>query len=78
MIVSRAFAPLENFLEWTFHLSDVGTQWLYMAGKLIEIKHLEGQFYRHPKLADRVGDLSIEAVGGTGPERHLIWIRRLS
>lgn len=78
MIVSRAFAPLENFLEWTFHLSDVGTQWLYMAGKLSEIKNLEGGSYRHPKLADRVGDLSIEAVGGTGPERHLIWIRRLS
>lgn len=78
MIVSRAFAPLENFLEWTFHLSGPGTQWLYMAGKLSEIKHLEDSSYRHPKLADQLGDLSIEAVGGAGPERHLIWIRRLS
>lgn len=78
MIVSRAFAPLENFLEWTFHLSGAGTQWLYMAGKLSEIKYLEDGSYRHPKLADRLGDLSIEAVGGAGPERHLIWIRRLS
>jgi 16S rRNA (guanine527-N7)-methyltransferase len=78
MIVSRAFAPLENFLEWTFHLSVPGTQWLYMAGKLSEIKHLEDSSYRHPALAERLGDLSIEAVGGAGPERHLIWIRRLS
>jgi 16S rRNA (guanine527-N7)-methyltransferase len=78
MIVSRAFAPLENFLEWTFHLSVPGTQWLYMAGKISEIKHLEDSSYRHPALAERLGDLSIEAVGGAGPERHLIWIRRLS
>jgi 16S rRNA (guanine527-N7)-methyltransferase len=78
MIVSRAFAPLENFLEWTFHLSGPGTQWLYMAGKLSEIKHLGDSSYRHPALAEQLGDLSIEAVGGAGPERHLIWIRRLS
>lgn len=78
MIVSRAFAPLENFLEWTFHLSGPGTEWLYMAGKLSEIKNLKEGTYRHPKLVDQLGDLSIEAVGGAGPERHLIWIRRLS
>ncbi|MFZ9996683.1 MAG: 16S rRNA (guanine(527)-N(7))-methyltransferase RsmG [Burkholderiaceae bacterium] len=78
MIVSRAFAPLENFLEWTFHLSGPGTTWLYMAGKLNEIKHLKGDRYQHPRLAGRLDELSVEAVGGPGPERHLIWIRRLS
>ena len=78
MIVSRAFAPLENFLEWTFHLSGPGTTWLYMAGKINEIKYLEGDAYQHPRLAGQLGELSVEAVGGSGPERHLIWIRRLS
>jgi len=78
MIVSRAFAPLENFLEWTFHLSGPDTTWLYMAGKLSEIKYLFESSYRHPTLSDRLGELSIEPVGGSGPERHLIWIRRLS
>jgi 16S rRNA (guanine527-N7)-methyltransferase len=97
MIVSRAFAPLESFLEWTFHLSAPGTTWLYMAGKLSEIKYLKNSLYQHPTLGDRVGDLQIEPVESLGrpetpskdmadtgrlkasaPERHLIWIRRLS
>jgi 16S rRNA (guanine527-N7)-methyltransferase len=80
MIVSRAFAPFESFLEWTFHLSGAGTTWLYMAGKLSEIKHLKNGLYHHPTLGDRLGDLQIEPVRlkTTAAERHLIWIRRLS
>ena len=81
MMVSRAFAALESFIDWTFHLSMPGTQWLYMAGKLSEIKHLNQNSYHHPQQMDALVLDRIEPVTGTpmaSAERNLVWIRRLT
>lgn len=80
IIVSRAFAACEDFLDLTLSLSNSKTKWLYMAGKLSEIKGLSQNYsvYRHPVSPDRYTLLAVEAVSGPRQpgERHLIWMGR--
>ncbi|HSG20284.1 MAG TPA: 16S rRNA (guanine(527)-N(7))-methyltransferase RsmG [Burkholderiaceae bacterium] len=78
IIASRAFAALEDFLGLTWQHAGPGTCWLYMAGKLSEIKGLSGSVYIHPEHASRYALASIEPVRvpGQAGDRHLIWIRR--
>ncbi|MGA1063264.1 MAG: hypothetical protein ACO3TC_02795, partial [Burkholderiaceae bacterium] len=76
--LERAFAALEDFLGLTWQHAGPGTCWLYMAGKLSEIKGLSDSVYIHPEHASQYALASIEPVSvpGQAGDRHLIWIRR--
>jgi 16S rRNA (guanine527-N7)-methyltransferase len=78
IIASRAFAALEDFLSLTWQHAGATTSWLYMAGKLNEIRGLGNSVYIHPEHASRYVLESIEpvTVPGQAGDRHLIWIRR--
>lgn len=41
IILSRAFAALPRFIEWTQHLAHAQTRWGYLAGRLEHIPELE-------------------------------------
>ena len=71
-ITSRAFSSLEDFAEWTRHLSGPHTQWLAMKGI-------------HPKdeLQALPADFQLQAcevlkVPGCQGQRHLLILRRIS
>ncbi|MFM1880052.1 MAG: hypothetical protein RLZZ344_286 [Pseudomonadota bacterium] len=85
MIVSRAFASLSRFVGLTLHLSRVGTQWVYMAGRLSPIEGLDlnNSMYTHPALGPSIVLDHIDTLSEPGPdsahkERHLVWLRRVA
>lgn len=80
IILSRAFAALEDFLDRSWHLSQQQTRWLYMAGRrdqVLGLTPLQGDWgYAHPR---RPGDFCLESLetdNALEAERHLVWIRR--
>ncbi len=80
IILSRAFAALEDFLDRSWHLSQQQTHWLYMAGRrdqVLGLAQIQGSWrYDHPR---RPGDFCLESLEtdfALEAERHLVWIRR--
>lgn len=84
IILSRAFAALPRFVDWTFHLSNSSTQWVYLAGRMERVEGLDAMgrvdleqesevslLPNRPRLSVRV-----EVLGQAVVERHVVWIRQ--
>jgi 16S rRNA (guanine527-N7)-methyltransferase len=80
IILSRAFAALEDFLDRSWHLSQQQTRWLYMAGRrdqVLGLTHFQGDWgYVHPRRSSDFYLESLETDTALEAERHLVWIRR--
>lgn len=78
IIGSRAFAAIEDFLSLSWCHSGAATQWLYMAGRLDEIRGLKTSMYTHPTTPMRYELDAVESASDDGHPggRHLVWIRR--
>lgn len=80
VVLSRAFADLERFIEWTDHLLQPSGWMVYWAGRLAEVSGLQERRY-HPTTA--VGqNYSLDALDSwpdrAADERHLLWLQRNS
>jgi 16S rRNA (guanine527-N7)-methyltransferase len=86
IILSRAFAALPRFVEWTAHLADETTQWAYLAGRLERVQGI-GTDESEGTLAGPVATEFVVVVGGVERslwvraerldclgERHLVWV----
>jgi 16S rRNA (guanine527-N7)-methyltransferase len=84
IILSRAFAALPRFVDWTFHLSNARTQWGYLAGRLENIEGLasavdveSGRAVEIALLPNRpVFWVQVQALGASN-ERHLVWVGQI-
>ncbi len=78
IIGCRAFAAIEDFLSLSWCHSGAATQWLYMAGRLDEIRGLKASMYTHPTTPMRYELDAVESASDDGHPggRHLVWIRR--
>jgi len=82
IILSRAFAALPRFVEWTQHLAHEQTQWAYLAGRLERIPGLQAEHrlaLSQPialaGLSTEAGQRLVQAVAlGSQSDRHLVWV----
>lgn len=85
IILSRAFAALPRFVEWTQHLAHDQTRWAYLAGRLERIPGLEQEYQRVlqapvelPGLRDGLRRRVVQALAlGPQNDRHLVWVSTL-
>lgn len=77
VISSRAFASLNDFIDWTQHLLISNGAWLYLAGQLDRIVGLQNNQYHHPDPSVGVRPVKITPVYLPGQEAsHLVWISK--
>lgn len=81
IILSRAFAALPRFVDWTFHLSNAHTQWGYLAGRMERVEGLDsaiqvdsGRAVEVKLLPNRSPFWVRAQTLGASMERHLVWV----
>lgn len=85
LIVSRAFAALGDFVQFSINLSGPATKWVAMTGKSLPMKTISDSERTQSEkfLSDMPEGLAIirsdvVKVPSLDAERHLVWVGRLS